>query len=78
MTSIDWDTFSRVVDLEIKFKKQEQIIKNILEENKTLNQELNYTKFEINLLQKQIIGIRSKITSIAKDNNPPTYTEGTN
>jgi len=64
MTSIDWDTFSKVIDLETKFKKQEQIIKNILEENKILRQELNDAKFSINLLEKQISSVRAKVNTI--------------
>ena len=73
MTSIDWDTFSKVIDLETKFKKQEQIIKNILEENKVLRQELNDAKFSINLLEKQISGVRTKVNAISRDIKPPAY-----
>jgi len=73
MTSIDWDTFSKVIDLETKFKKQEQIIKNILEENKILRQELNDAKFSINLLEKQISSVRAKVNTISQDVKPPSY-----
>lgn len=73
MTSIDWDTFNKVIDLETKFKKQEQIIKNILEENKILRQELNDAKYSINLLEKQISGVRKKVNTISQDVKPPSY-----
>jgi len=66
-----FSTFSMVLELEGKLTKTNQRIETILEENKILKQELNDAIFAINLLEKQIAGIRAKVSNIGKDANPP-------
>ena len=66
-----FSTFSMVLELEGKLTKTNQRIETILEENKILKQELKDAIFAINLLEKQIAGIRAKESNIGKDANPP-------
>jgi hypothetical protein len=66
-----FSTFSRVLELEGKLTKTNQTVNTILEENKILKQELNDAIFAINLLEKQMAGIRAKVANIGKDANPP-------
>ncbi len=73
----DFNTFSKVLELEGKLTKTNQTVSTILEENKILKQELKDANFAISLLEKQIAGIRVKLTNIGKDALPPSYTVGT-